>query len=126
MSSNLDGTPVPPYSQGDPSVSLPEERKGLLSDFDTNNHDNGELSHYKDEEYTKPQEHALSRKRRIAGIAAGFVALILGAPFLVPTSKTWCGGMGATSRLTDPSKLLSNGTHEFKPTVLILSMDGLR
>ena len=48
--------------------------------------------------------------------------------FLVPrpTLEDLGAGMSAASRLMDPSKMLSNGTHEFKRTVLIVSIDGLR
>lgn len=126
MSYNLDGIPVPPYSQDGPSKSTPEERKGLLSHFDVDDRDNGEPPRYEDEEYAEPRERTPLRKKRVAWIAGSFIALILGGSFLVPVSRAWCGGMGAASRPTDPSKLLSNGTHEFKRTVLIVSIDGLR
>ena len=126
MSYNLAGTPVPPYSQDGPSKPTPEERKGLLSNFDVDDRDSGEPPRYEDEEYNEPRERIPLRKRRIGCIAGGLIALILGASFLVPVSRIWCGGMGTTSRTTDPSKLLSNGTHEFKRTVLIVSIDGLR
>jgi len=126
MSYDLNETPVPPYTKGGPSKPVPEERKGLLSNFDIDDGDNGAPPRYEDEEYAEPRERTPLRKRRIACIAGGFIALILGATFLVPISRAWCGGMGATSRPTDPSKLLSNGTHEFKRTVLIVSIDGLR
>jgi hypothetical protein len=124
MSYNLKG--ISHHSQGGPSKPTPEERKGLLSHFDVDDRDNGELPHYEDEEYAEPRERTPLQKRRIAWIAGGFIALILGASFLVPTLRMWCSGMGDASRPTDPSKLLSNGTHEFKRTVLIVSIDGLR
>ena len=120
MSYNLKET------QGGSSKPTPEERKGLLSNFDVEDRDNGEPPRYEDEEYPEPRKHAPLRKKRIACIAGGFITLILGASFLVPLSRAWCCGMGAASRPTDPSKLLSNGTHEFKRTVLIVSIDGLR
>ena len=110
--------------QGSPSKPTPEERKGLLSNFDVDDRDNGEPPRYEDEEYAEPRERAPLQKRRILWIAGGLIALILGASFLAPLSRM-CG-MGATNRLTDPSRLLSNGTHEFKRTVLIVSIDGLR
>lgn len=126
MSYNLNETQVPPYSKDGFSKSIPEERKGLLSNFDVDDRDNGEPPRYEDEEYAEPRARTPLRKKRIAGIAASFIALLLGASFLVPISRNWCGRMGVTSRPTDPSKLLSNGTHEFKRTVLIVSIDGLR
>lgn len=120
MSYNLKETQV------NSSKPTPEERKGLLSNFDVEDHDTAEPPHYEDEEYAELRKHTPLRKRKIACIAGGFITLILGASFLVPLSRVWCGGMCAASRPTDPSKLLSNGTHEFKPTVLIVSIDGLR
>ncbi|KAF9644291.1 Phosphodiest-domain-containing protein [Thelephora ganbajun] len=126
MSYNLKETSVPRYSQGGPSKPTPEERKGLLSNFEVEDRDNGGPPRYEDEEYVTPRERTPLRKRRVAWIAGGFITLILGASFLVPMSRVWCGGMGAAGGPMDPSKLLSNGTHEFKRTVLIVSIDGLR
>ena len=123
MSYNLKGILVPPYSQDGLLKPAPEERKGLLSNFDV---DYSELRYHEDEEYAEPRERTPLRKRRIARIAGAIVALILGTMFLAPMSRVWCGGMDAASRLLDPSGLLSNGTHEFKRTVLIVSLDGFR
>lgn len=122
MSYSLKEIQSPRYSQDGPSGPTPEERKGLLSNFDVEDRDNGEPPRYEDEEYAEPRERTPLRKRRIAWIAGGLITLILGASFLRPL-WSWCG-MG--SRPTDPSKLLSNGTHEFKRTILIVSIDGLR
>ena len=124
MSYNLKDTLSPRYSQDGLSRPTPEERKGLLSNFDVEDH-NGDPPRYEDD-YVEPQGRTPLRKRKIVCVAGSFIALILGASFLMPLSRMWCGGMGATSRPTDPSKLLSNGTHEFKRTVLIVSIDGLR
>ena len=124
MSYNLKGNPGSPYLDSHLNPA-PEERKGLLSNFYVEDCDNDEPPRYEDEEYAKPRERALLRKRRITRIAGAFVALILGALFLAPMSRSRCGGMGIARRPTDPSKLLSNGTHEFKHTVLIVSFDGL-
>lgn len=126
MSYNLKETSVPRFSQDSSSKHTPEERKGLLSNFDVEDRDSGELPHYEDEEYVSPRRYTPLQKGRIAWIAGGFIALILGATFLVPVSKSWCGGMGATNGMKDPSRLLNNGTHDFKRTVLIVSIDGLR
>ena len=111
---------------GSSLTPTPEEQKGLLSNFDVEDRDNGEPPRYEDEEYAEPRERALLERRRIVRIAGGFVALVLGALFFAPTSGSWCSGMGGARRPTDPSGLLSNGTHEFKRTVLIVSFDGLR
>ncbi|KAF9646033.1 Phosphodiest-domain-containing protein [Thelephora ganbajun] len=126
MSHSFKGTPVPSYSQYGPSKSTLREREGLSSNFDVEGYDNSEPPHYEDEEYTRSRERVSLRKSTIARVARGCVALILGASFLMPISRIWRSRMGATSRLTDPSRLLSNGTHEFRRTVLIVSIDGLR
>ena len=126
MSYNLKETTVPRYPQDAPSKPTSEERRGLLSNFDIEDCDNGEPPRYEDEEYVEPRGHAALQKGRIARIAGGFIALILGASFLLPMSRSWCGGMGAAGRLRDPSRPLNNGTHDFKRTVLIVSIDGLQ
>lgn len=128
MSFNLKDIPAPRYSQDDPSKSAPEERKGLLSNFDVEDRDNGELPRYEDEEYLEPRGRTPLQKRRIALFAGGFIVLILGATFLVPMWRPggWCGGVDPADRVTDPSRRLNNGTHDFKRTVLIVSIDGLR
>ena len=126
MSYNLKEIPAPRYSQDGPSKSTPEERKSLLSNFDVEDHGNGEPPRYEDEEYVEPRGRTPLRKRNIAWIAGGFIALILGASFIVPVSRGWCPRMGGAVQLSDPSRLLSNGTHDFKRTVLIVSIDGLR
>ena len=126
MSHNLEEIPIPRFSQDDPLNSTSEERKGLLSNFDIEDNDNGEPPRYEDQEYVGPRGRTPLRKRRVAWIASGLIGVILGAFFLVPLSGSWCRGMGATSGVTDPSRLLSNGTQDFKRTVLIVSIDGLR
>lgn len=126
MSYDLKQYPAPRYSQDGSSKPTSEERRGLLSNFDIEDYDNGELPLYEDEQYVEPRAHTPLQRRKIAWIAGGFIALILGASFLAPFSRSWCGGMGATGQLRDPSRLLNNGTHDFKRTVLIVSIDGLR
>ena len=126
MSYKLKETSTPRYSQGGSSELTSEERRGLLSNLDIEDYDKGELPRYQDEEYVGPRGHAPLRKGRVAWIAGSFIALMLGASFLVPLSRGWDGGMGVTSQLGDPSRLLNNGTHDFKRTVLIVSIDGLR
>ena len=115
MSYNPNGTPAPS------SKPTSEERKGLLSNFDVE--DDGGPPRYGDEEYLGPRERSPLRKSTVPRIVSGFVALIIGIAFFLPMSS-WCGKMA--SRLMDPSRLLSNGTHDFKHTVLIVSIDGLR
>jgi hypothetical protein len=126
MSYNLKDISASHHLQDGHFKPTSEERKGLLSNFDAEEHDNGEPPRYEDEEYAEPRGRTPLRKRSVAWIAGSFIALILGASFLVPVSRGWCSGMGSASRVTDPSRLLSNGTHDFKRTVLIVSIDGLR
>ncbi|KAF9783811.1 alkaline-phosphatase-like protein [Thelephora terrestris] len=126
MSYNLKDIPAPQYSKACQLKPTSKERKGLLSNLDAEDHDNGEPPRYEDEEYAKPRGRTPLRKRSVAWIAGSFIALILGASFLVPVSRGWCSGIDSASRVTDPSRLLSNETHDFKRTVLIVSIDGLR
>lgn len=125
MSYNLKETLAPHRAQDDSLKTMYEEQKSLLSNFDVKGYDSNEPPDYGDEERPGPREHKL-RRSMVVGIARGFIALVLGTVFLVSMTRSWCGRMGAANRLTDPSRLLSNGTHEFKRTVLIVSIDGLR
>ena len=56
MSYEPNHIPAPPYSKGGPSPPTSEERKGLLSNFEINDGDNGEPPRYEDEEHAKPRE----------------------------------------------------------------------
>lgn len=94
-----------------------EERKGLLSNSD---HEDV-LPQYEDHDFSESKPDP-SRKRRIAIIAAGFVTLLLGAAIVRPLSRMAC----VYNPTSTPHQLLSNGTHDFKRTVLIVSIDGLR
>jgi hypothetical protein len=123
MPSNFGGVPFPPYDSSKPT---PEEHKSLLSDTDVEDRDHEALPRYKDEEYPGPRERAPSQESLLVHIARNFIFLIIGATFLVPMLRSWYGRMRVANRLVDPSRLLSNGTHEFKRTVLIVSIDGLR
>ena len=89
-----------------------EERRGLLSGTDTEQND-----------YIPPQSKAT--RRRITIGAVTIIVLLLGAvagPALysavVPSRKH--------HEDFDNSRLRSNGTHYFKKTALIVSIDGLR
>lgn len=95
-----------------------EERKGLLTAHpDT---PNKEARDYYDLEDQTPR--SLSRKQ-IIWIATGFIALLVSGTFvrtlLIPPpphpNQTFVG-----------EKLRSNGTHDFKRTVVLVSIDGLR
>ena len=127
MSSNIGAPPVPPYSQSDSLKPIPIERKGPSSNPDIEARGNSQLPpRYKHEEYPWTQGRTSLRRSTVAHVARSFIALILMVAFLVSMPRSWCGRMGFASKLTDTSRLLSNGTHEFKRTVLIVSFDGLR
>jgi len=125
MSYDPEGT-VSYYSRDQPGKHTPEERKGLLSNFDVGDRRGDKPPSYEDEEHAGPRGRSSSPKKIISCITGGLIALILGVSFLSPMSRIWGGGMGSGGRATDPSGLLSNGTHEFKRTVLIVSIDGFR
>jgi len=125
MSYDPEGT-VSYYSQDKPRKHAPEERKGLLSNFDAGDRRGEKPPNYEDVEHAGPRGRTSSPKKRISWITGGLITLILGVSFLSPMSRIWCGGMGSGGRATDPSGLLNNGTHEFKHTVLIVSLDGFR
>ncbi|KAF4577019.1 hypothetical protein EYR36_005005 [Pleurotus pulmonarius] len=95
-----------------------EERKGLLTAHADSA--NKEARDYYDLEDQTPR--TLSRKQ-IIWIATGFIALLISGTFvrtlLIPPpphpNQTFVG-----------EKLRSNGTHDFKRTVVLVSIDGLR
>jgi len=93
-----------------------EERKGLLSGKE-NPDDQSEFAHWSQ----RPWPH-----NRIIAIAVVFIFLLIGGTLarvllvnppspLPPWTSTAQGG-----------RLASNGTHDFKKTVLMVSIDGLR
>jgi hypothetical protein len=108
---------VSPSSQEHISFSNPsEEREGLLSGFDT----------FSASEAEKLEQSSLCHLlsfglARIAVVAAGLLCLIFGLLYWFsapPSSITLLHFNGDTLR--------SNGTHDFKRTVLLVSIDGLR
>ena len=108
---------VSPSSQEHISLSSPsEEREGLLSGVDT-------LSAIEAEELKQSfLFHLLSfGLARIAVVVAGLVCLVFGLLcwFSAPPSSI-------TPLHFNGDILRSNGTHDFKRTVLLVSIDGLR
>ena len=92
-----------------------EERKGLLSDSGNGLDGDDEL-----DLSLKPKS-----RRGVYVAAVGMIILMLGAVFGPPLLR----GFRSTSRPVvdfDSQKLRSNGTHYFKKTALIVSIDGLR
>ncbi|KAG6906153.1 hypothetical protein DXG01_015660 [Tephrocybe rancida] len=98
------------------SQILVEEEEGLLTG----------VSNPGAKEDSETDTRTWSRKK-IIGTAAFFITLLVSGAFvrtlvrgpIAPTSHTFSGWHKG-------SNLLSNGTHEYKRTVLIVSIDGLR
>jgi hypothetical protein len=89
----------------------PEERKALLpSGSEPDNSENIE-----------DKDGWSSRKITLTALAL-IILLITGAFTLM----VLCGPPGRKRQSAASAILRSNGTHEFKPTVLIVSIDGLR
>lgn len=97
-----------------------EERKGLLSNSD---HDDV-LPQYEDHDFSEPATRSRPLKKGIAVTAIGLIALLACAAIVRPLSRTLCASYPPTG--SSDSELLSNGTHDFKRTVLMVSIDGLR
>lgn len=96
--------------QPDPEqVEYDEEREGLLSGKENSN-----------EAHDTTGEHDIPRGR-VYLIAAVLVVLMLGAVFAPPLLKS-----SRPQADFDSQKLRSNGTHTFRKTSLIVSIDGLR
>ena len=92
-----------------------EERKGLLT---------GSTSH--EEGYDDLSEIPPRKSRKwLYTAATGFILLLLGAVFGPPLLRTIQPQTRPVADF-DSHKLRSNGTHLFKKTALIVSIDGLR
>jgi len=94
-------------------ATLEEERKGLLS---------SSRDDYEDDDTPEVQPRA--RRKGLYFSAIGLIVLMLGAVFGPPLVRT----MRAPRPVADfdNQRLRSNGTHLFKKTALIVSIDGLR
>lgn len=92
------------------SLGFDEERKGLLSDTQ---------DEYNEDFTSSPN----SSRKGIYLSAAGLIILMLGAVFGPPLAR---GRHPRPVADFDNQKLRSNGTHWFKKTALIVSIDGLR
>lgn len=90
----------------------PEERKALLPSG------SGEPDNSEDIE---DKDGWSSRKITLTALVL-IILLITGAFTLM----VLCGSPGRKQQSAASSILRTNGTHEFKPTVLIVSIDGLR
>lgn len=103
-----------------PKTVEAEERKGLLSqDDDPYDHDS-----FEEDDDTRQQTRTRAWSRtRIASVAIALIGLLVTGTF----ARTVL--FAKSSRPPAPyseTALHSNGTHEFKRTVLIVSIDGLR
>ena len=128
--------PPPPYSppKGEQAIrdygveGEDHELAGLLSGVDTTN-----------DESTKPvstrkpfrwlDDKSSKKRKHLYILAIVFIGLLLGAA-LAPRYLSGCRGTSAAGVHPNSkfvgSELRSNGTHDFKRTVLIVSIDGLR
>jgi hypothetical protein len=97
------------------SILEDEERKGLLAD----SHEDQVVDNLSEISSTK-------RRKWLYGAAIGFILLLLGATFGPPLLQTVARPPPRPVADFDSQKLRSNGTHLFKKTALIVSIDGLR
>jgi len=105
-------------SQAGPSIGDDEEKKGLLASSLTEQDDDLELSTTKG--HSDDAEKAVSR-RKLTCVGASFILLLITGTL----ARTALWG-GPNQREPVHYDLQSNGTHQFKPTVLLVSIDGLR
>ena len=97
-----------------------EERKGLLS-RDDNPYDSGSF----EEDDIQVQPRTWSRKR-IASVAIALIGLLVTGTFTRTLLFAKYSRPSAPHNSYSGTALSSNGTHGFKRTVLIVSIDGLR
>ena len=102
-----------------PSSSPPEEREGLLSGVDTSS-----VIEAKESKQSSPSDTITSFSfglARIAFVVGALLGLVFGLLcwLSVPQSST-------KSLHFNGDTLRSNGTHDFKRTVVLVSIDGLR
>lgn len=127
--------PPPPYSpprDGQASRDYEvdgedHELRGLLAGADS-----ADAEQPKRANARKPLEwlddHVTKRRKHLGILAVVFIVLLLGAAF-APSYFRGCGSKAAGAHPNSKfvgSELRSNGTHDYKRTVLIVSIDGLR
>jgi hypothetical protein len=99
-------------------IPMDEEREGLLS----HSEDEDGLSQCEDLEHIEnltPKRRTFRRNTVL--FAVGLIIALVGSYTLSPTIIKMC-----SSSSTNLPVLLSNGTHDFQRTVLLVSIDGLR
>ncbi|KAI0357461.1 Phosphodiest-domain-containing protein [Trametes cingulata] len=102
-----------------------EERKALISPEERRFDEDKPYRPYDEEDTTETEQAARSRRRRLTWIVLFFSLLLIS--IAIPIRRL----LGGSSDSEKPSLrtgdvLLSNGTHEFKKSALIVSIDGLR
>lgn len=118
---------LPAYSDHDPREKRRNQydyrEKGPDQEVDDDEHGESAalLSEMEGMEEKEDSSNRVSRRRKL--LALGFSFLILS---VVAGSAWWSKGPPSRSVETQKLGVLSNGTHEFKPTVLMVSLDGLR
>jgi hypothetical protein len=111
--------PIDPDNQASDDLEL----RGLLSGQNAKHANHRQLALDKLHQWLETGKE-WSRKR-VMVVALVFVTLLLGATFSRPfLSPVKCGSHPNTHFTGD--MLRSNGTHEYKRTVLLVSIDGLR
>jgi hypothetical protein len=90
---------------------IDEERKGLLSGKESLQLESVDWPH-------QPWPRS-----KIVGIAAAFILILIGGAF---TRVLLLNPQAPLRKSVKSDTLASNGTHDFKKTVLMVSIDGLR
>ncbi|KIO34326.1 hypothetical protein M407DRAFT_16861 [Tulasnella calospora MUT 4182] len=118
---------LPAYSDRDPREKTrnqyDDREKGRDQEVDDDEHGESAalLSEMEGMEEKGDSSNRVSRRRKL--LALGFIFLILS---VVGGSAWWSKGPPSRNVETQNLGVLSNGTHEFKPTILMVSLDGLR
>ena len=112
------------------------ELQGLLSGVDASNLDTEDArrNNLKAKarvpfEWFEDDSQSMRKRKHLAILAIVFVLLLLGAALIPPYISRGGGRKAAGAHPNSHfvgSELRSNGTHDFKRTVLIVSIDGLR
>lgn len=109
----------------DPDVGDDLELRGLLSGVRTVNESGGKHRALHD----LLDDNAPWSRKRMASVSIVLIVIILGASLTSLNVGRWKGKIGTPSHPNSQfvgSELRSNGTHDFRRTVLIVSIDGLR
>ncbi|KAI0632394.1 Phosphodiest-domain-containing protein [Trametes polyzona] len=121
-------------SLGSPRRSLPadgdedEERKALIAPSERRFDDDKPYRPYDEEDTAAEPEGPLRSRRRLTWIVLLFSLLLISAA--IPLRRLFVGGGSGCGdeklNLKTSGVLYSNGTHDFRKSALIVSIDGLR